>query len=162
MAKKKEAKMGQAIRKGIRKQAYKYSKSRNSAYHWSYVLRAPKSAQRELIAIGMEKAVKCGKIRYSNESDSNAKLYDDVRKLHFDCSKLRKRTYTNCCNLVSVCCRYAGIDTPRKSTARTMAQKWQKYGLKCHKFTGKNLKRGDILVDCTEPKVHTAVYLGRK
>lgn len=161
MAKKKhKPKMAQAVRKGIRTQAYKYNKDKHSAYHWSYVLRAPKSAQRELIAIGMEKAVKCGKIRYSNESDRNAKLCDDVKKYHYDCMKLKGRTYTNCCNLVSVACRYAGIGTPRKSTARTMAQKWRKYGLKCYKFTGKNLKRGDILVDCTEPKVHTAVYLG--
>lgn len=152
--------MAQAVRKGIRKQTYKYSKSKKSAYHWSYVLRAPDKAQQELIARGMEKAVKCGKIFYSNEGKKNAALFDAVKNKGFDCSKLTRRTTTNCCNLVSVACNYAGIKTPRKSSARTMASKWQKYGLKCYKFTGKHLQRGDILVDNTEPKVHTAVYLG--
>ena len=152
--------MAQAIRKGIRKQTYKYSKSKKSAYHWSYVLRAKNKAQRELIARGMEKAVACGKISYSNDSKKNASLFDKVKGKGFDCSKLTSRATTNCCNLVSVACRYAGLKTPRKSTARTMASKWKKYGFNCYKFTGKSLQRGDILVDCTEPKVHTAVYLG--
>lgn len=153
------AKMGQAIRKGIRIQKFKYSKSKNSAYHWRYVLVAPKK-QRLLIAEAMEKAVKCGKIRYSNEGDKNAKLFDDAKKVRWDCSKLKKKTTTNCCNLVSVCCRYAGIKTPRKSSARTMDEKWRKYGLKRKRFNANQLKRGYILVDDTEPKVHTAVYLG--
>ena len=154
------ANMAQAIRKGIRKQKYSYSKSKKSAYHWSYVLRAKDKAQRELIARGMEKAVACKKITYSNTSKKNASLYDAVKGKNFDCSKLTKKTTTNCCNLVSVACNYAGIKTPRKSSARTMASKWKKYGFNCYKFTGKKLQRGDILVDCTEPKVHTAVYLG--
>ena len=152
--------MAQAIRKGIRKQKYKYSKSKKSAYHWSYVLRAKNKAQRELIARGMEKAVACGKISYSNDGKKNALLFDKVKGEGFDCSKLTSKATTNCCNLVSVACRYAGLKTPRKSTARTMASKWKKYGFNCYKFTGKSLQRGDILVDCTEPKVHTAVYLG--
>lgn len=152
--------MAQAVRKGIRKQKYKYSKSKKSAYHWSYVLIAEDEAKLELIAKGMEKAVDCRKISYSNEGKKNAALYDAVKKYDFDCSKLKKKTTTNCCNLVSVACNYAGIPTPRKSSARTMASKWQKYGFKCCKFTGKHLKRGYILVDNTEPKVHTAVYLG--
>lgn len=152
--------MAQAIRKGIRKQKYTYNKSPKSAYHWSYVLRAKDAAQRELIARGMEKAVNCGKISYSNEAAKNASLYDAVKDKGFNCSKLTRKTTTNCCNLVSVACRYAGIDTPRKSSARTMASKWKKYGFNCYRFTGKHLQRGDILVDNTEPKVHTAVYLG--
>ena len=152
--------MAQAIRKGIRKQKYKYSKSKKSAYHWSYVLRAEEKAQRELIARGMEKAVASGKISYSNDGKKNASLYDAVKGCGFDCSKLKRRTTTNCCNLVSVACNYAGIKTPRKSSARTMASKWKKYGLHCYKFTGKHLQSGDILVDNTEPTVHTAVYLG--
>lgn len=152
--------MAQAIRKGIRKQTYKYSKSKKSAYHWSYVL-IPKDASKcEKIAQGMEKAVACGKVSYSNEAKKNADLWDKAAKVGFDCSKLKSKATTNCCNLVSVACRYAGLKTPRKSTARTMASKWKQYGFKCCKFTGKHLKRGYILVDNTEPKVHTAVYLG--
>ena len=152
--------MAQAIRKGIRRQKYKYNPSPKSAYHWSYVLRTPDKTKRELIARGMEKAVACGKISYSNDSRTNAALWDAVKGKGFDCSRLTKRTTTNCVNLVSVACRYAGLKTPRKSSARTIAQKWQKYGFKCYRFTGKHLQRGDILVDCTEPKVHAAVYLG--
>lgn len=154
------AKMAQAVRRGIVKQDYKYSKSKKSAYHWSYVLRAKNKDKQNLIAEGMEKAVKCGKISYSNTKDKNAALFDAVKDLGFDCSKLKKKTTTNCCNLVSVACNYAGIKTPRKSSARTMASKWKMHGFKCYKFTGKHLQRGDILVDNTEPKVHTAVYLG--
>ena len=150
--------MAQAVKKGIKKQKYTYSKSKKSAYHWNYVLIAEDSNKLELIAQGMEKAVKCGKISYSNDGKKNAALYDAVKGIGFDCSKLKKKTTTNCCNLVSVACNYAGIKTPRKSSARTMASKWQKYGFKCRKFTGKHLKRGYILVDSTEPK-HTAVYL---
>ena len=152
--------MAQAIRKGIRKQKYTYNKSKKSAYHWAYVLRAKDKAQRELIAKGMEKAVACGKITYSNDSKKNANLYDKVKGLGFDCSKLKSKATTNCCNLVSVACNYAGIKTPRKSSARTMASKWKGLGFNCYRFTGKHLQRGDILVDNTEPKVHTAVYLG--
>lgn len=151
------ARMAQAIRKGIRTQKFKYN---NSAYHWSYVLRAKDKQKRPLIAEGMERAVKCGKISYSNESQKNAALFDSVKPYKFDCLKLKNRTTTNCCNLVSVACRYAGMKTPRKSSARTMASKWKKYGFKCLAYKGTKLQRGDILVDVTEPKVHTAVYLG--
>ena len=154
------AKMAQAVRKGIRKQKYKYSKSKKSAYHWSYVLRAKDKAKRNKIAEGMEKAVACHKISYSNEGERNANLFDKVKGEGFDCSRLTSKATTNCCNLVSVACRYAGLKTPRKSSARTMMSKWPKYGFKKYKFTGKHLQRGDILVDTTEPKVHTAVYLG--
>ena len=154
------AKMAQAVRKGIRIQDYKYSKSKKSAYHWSYVLRATDAKKRNKIAEGMEKAVRCGKVSYSNDSKKNANLYDKTKGIGFDCSKLKSKATTNCCNLVSVACNYAGIKTPRKSSARTMMNKWPQYGFKKYKFTGKHLQRGDILVDCTEPKVHTAVYLG--
>lgn len=154
------AKMAQAVRKGIRKQKYKYSKSKKSAYHWSYVLRAKDKAKRNKIAEGMEKAVACHKISYSNEGKRNANLFDKVKGKGFDCSRLTSRATTNCCNLVSVACRYAGLKTPRKSSARTMMNKWPKYGFKKYRFKGKALQRGDILVDTTEPKVHTAVYLG--
>ena len=154
------AKMAQAVRKGIRKQKYKYSKSKKSAYHWSYVLRAKDKTKRNEIAEGMEKAVACHKISYSNDGKRNAALFDKVKEEGFDCSRLKKKTTTNCCNLVSVACRYAGLKTPRKSSARTMMSKWPKYGFKKYRFTGKALQRGDILVDTTEPKVHTAVYLG--
>lgn len=152
--------IAQAVRKGIVIRTLPYSKKSGSAYHWTYVLRAKDKKKRERIAQGMERAVKCKKITYSNEASKNARLFDAVKPYGFDCMKLKKRTTTNCCNLVSVACRYAGMKTPRKSSARTMCSKWKKYGFKCMKFTGKRLQRGDILVDVTEPKVHTAVFLG--
>ena len=156
--------MAQAIRKGIRKQKFKYAKTDGTAYHWTYVLRAKDPAKRELIARGMEKAVKCGKISYSNESKKNAALYDAVKKYGFDCSKLKKKTTTNCCNLVSVACNYAGIKTPRKSNSRTIINKWPGCGFDVipYKRGKTKLMRGDILDASHKPKVHTAVYLGGK
>ena len=154
--------MAQAIRKGIRIQRFKYARTDGRAYHWTYVLRAKDKKKRELIARGMEKAVRCGKISYSNDGNRNAKLYDAVKPYKFNCSKLRKRTTTNCCNLVSVACRYAGLKTPRKSSARTIPQKWGRYGFEVIRYKhGKTkLQRGDILDASHKPKVHTAVYLG--
>lgn len=161
-AKKHKPKMAQAIRKGIRTQRFKYAKTDGKAYHWTYVLRAKDRKKRELIAEGMEKAVKCGKIKYSNDADRNARLYDAVKNYHFNCAKLKKHTTTNCCNLASVACRYAGIKTPRKNSARTIPEKWEKYGFKVIRYKhGKTkLLRGDILDASHKPKVHTAVYLG--
>lgn len=155
------AKIAQAIRKGIQIRKFPYSKKKGHAYHWTYVLRAIDESKRDKIAEGMEKAVKCKKIKYSNAKDKNAKLYDAVDDLGFDCSKLKKTTTTNCCNLASVACNYAGIRTPRKNNSRTLPSKWKPYGFEVIKYKhGKTkLKRGDILVATQKPKVHTAVYL---
>ena len=154
--------MAQAVRKGIRKQKFKYAKTKGTAYHWTHVLRAKDAKKRDLIAQGMEKAVKCGKISYSNESKKNAALFDAVKKYGFDCSKLKKKVTTNCCNLASVACNYAGIPTPRKNSARTMVGKWEKYGFDVipYKHGKTKLMRGDVLVASIKPKVHTAVYTG--
>ena len=155
------AKIAQAIRKGIQIRKFPYSKKKGSAYHWTYVLRAIDESKRDKIAKGMEKAVKCGKISYSNTKERNAALFDAVKKYGFDCSRLKKKTTTNCCNLASVACNYAGIKTPRKNNSRTLPAKWKPYGFEVIKYKhGKTkLKRGDILVATQKPKVHTAVYL---
>ena len=155
--------MAQAVRKGIRKQKFKYAKTKGTAYHWTYVLRAKDPKKRELIAVDMERAVKkANYIKYSNESKRNARLYDEVDGKGFNCSKVKKRTYTNCCNLVSVACNFAGIPTPRKSSARTIPTKWAKYDFEIipYKHGKTKLMRGDILDANIKPKVHTAVYLG--
>ena len=155
--------MAQAVRKGIRKQKFKYAKTDGTAYHWTFVLRAKDPKKRELIARGMEKAVKCGKILYSNESKKNAALFDAVKDLNFDCSKLKKKTTTNCCNLASVACRYAGIPTPRKSSARTMHKTWPQDEFDVIPYKkGMKLLRGDVVVASHKPKVHAAVFLGGK
>ena len=155
--------MAQAVRKGIRKQRFKYAKTAGTAYHWTHILRAKDPKKRELIANDMERAVKkANYIKYSNESKKNAKLYNVVDNKKFNCSKVTKRTYTNCCNLVSVACNFAGIPTPRKSSARTMPSKWAKYDFEIipYKHGTTKLLRGDILDATIKPKVHAAVYLG--
>ena len=152
-------------KKGIAYRKTPYSKKRGSAYHWTYVIRATNKATRKRIAKGAENAVKCGKIKYSNESKTNAKLYDDTKRYKWNCLKLKKRSSTNCCNLASVACNYAGIRTPRKNTATTLPHKWSKIkGLKVYRYRhGKTkLKRGDILDANIKPKVHTAIYIGKR
>ena len=160
------AKIAQAIRKGLQIRTFPYSKKNGTAYHWTYVLRAKDPKKRELIAQCMESAVRKKKlIKYSNESKKNAKLYDAVKGKKFNPKRLTKHTTTNCCNLVSVACNYAGIDTPRKCSATTLPQKWAKaypddFWLFKYKKGVTRLKRGDILDANEKPKVHTAVYLG--
>lgn len=154
--------IAQAVRKGIVRRQFPYSRKQGSAYHWTYVLRATDPKKRELIAKGMERAVKNNKqIKYSNTAEGNAVLWDKASKVGFDPLKVKKAT-TNCCNLASVACRYAGLKTPRKSSARTLPQKWEKYGFKVipYKHGKTKLLRGDILDANIKPKVHTAVYLG--
>ena len=155
--------IAQAIKKGIQKRKFTYSSKKGHAYHWTYVLRAKDPEKRELIASDMERAVKKNKyIKYSNASEKNAKLYDSVKGKKFNCSKVKKRTYTNCCNLASVACNFAGIPTPRKNSARTIPTKWAKYDFEIipYKHGKTKLMRGDILDANIKPKVHTAVYLG--
>lgn len=160
---KKKPRIAQAVHRGITTRSFPYNPKPGTAYHWTYVLRAKRPDQREAIARGMERAVKRNNlIKYSNESDKNAKLYDDVKPKHFDPLKVTKRTFTNCCNLVSTACNWAGIKTPRKNSARTLPKKWEKYGFRVIPYHhGKTkLMRGDILDANILPKVHTAVYLG--
>ena len=161
--KKPKPKIAQAVRRGLEIRPLPYSKTPGTAYHWTYVLRAKDPKKRELIARGMEYAVaKNNLITYSNEAAKNAVLFDRVEPLKFDCRKLKKRATTNCCNLVSTACRFAGIKTPRKSSAATLPQKWKKYGFDVipYKDGKTKLLRGDILDASIKPKVHTAGYLG--
>lgn len=161
--KKKKPRIAQAVHRGITTRSFPYNPKPGTAYHWTYVLRAKRPDQREAIARGMERAVKRNNlIKYSNESDKNAALYDQVKPRHYDPLKVTKKTTTNCCNLVSVACNWAGIHTPRKSSATTLPKKWVQYGFKVipYKHGKTKLLRGDILDANIKPKVHTAVYLG--
>lgn len=145
--------IGEIVHKGVRKRKFKYKPNTYSG--WNYVMRAPKD-KRELIAQGMELAIKNkSKIKYDNGSKSG-RLYDDT-KPKFD-FRLTKKTYTNCSALASVCCRYAGIKTPKKSSSLTLHKKWT--GFKRIKYKqGMKLYRGDVLVRCKYPSPHTAVVL---
>lgn len=156
--------IAQATRKkGIAYRKLPYTKKAGTAYHWTYVIRATNPKVRKLIAQGLINGVECKKIRYSNESNTNAQLYDDTKKYKFNCLKLKTTSYTNCCNFVSVGMRFAGIHTPRKSSARTLPQKWAKVdGLKVYRYRhGKTkLLKGDVLDASQKPKVHTVGYIG--
>lgn len=137
---------------------FKYSANSGSAYHWSYVKRASKKEKRELIAKAMELAIKNGKyIKYSNKSAKSVELYEAI-KPKFKIQDLKHKVHTNCCDLVSVCCRYAGFNTPKHNDSRYIADKW--LGLKKIKYEkGMKLYRGDILISVNKP--HTAIYLGK-
>lgn len=152
-------------RGGIAYRKLPYSAKSGTAYHWTYVIRATDRNVRKLIAKGMINAVECKRIAYSNNSNTNAKLYDDTKRYKFNCLSLKKKSSTNCCNLASVACNFAGIRTPRKNSATTLPTKWAKVkGLKVYRYHhGKTkLIAGDILDANIKPHVHTAVYIGRK
>ena len=153
--------IGQMTRKrGAEKRKFKYNPNVKGNYHWTYVMRYPNATKRKKIAEGMELAIKKKKyIKYSNGSKST-KVYDYVKTLKWNIGKIAKKTYTNCCVLASVACRYAGIATPKKSSSLTLHKKWTKYGFKRIKYKkGMKLYRGDILVCTTKYHPHTAVVL---
>lgn len=158
--------IAQATRKkGIAYRKLPYSKKPGTAYHWRYVIRASDPKTRKMIRLGLINGVECKRISYSNESEKNAKLYDDTKPYKWDCRKLKKLSTSNCCNYVSVAFNFAGIRTPRKSSARTLPQKWAKVkGLKVYRYRpGKTkLREGDALDADIKPKVHTAGYIGAK
>lgn len=147
----------QLTSKGVNKRSTPYNTNEGSAYHWTYVMRYPNTEVRELIAEGMEHALSAkAMIGYDNGSKST-KLFTDT-KPHYDCKRLKKKSYANCCNLVSVACRYAGIKTPKSLNSLTLHKTLTNYGFKRIKFEkGMKLYRGDILVSSTRPKPHTAV-----
>lgn len=147
-------------KKGVHKRKFAYSKKAGSAYHWTYVKRAINTKKRKLIAEGMEQAIAKKKyIKYDN-GDKSTKMFDDLKPLKFNISKLAKKTYVNCCNLASICCRYAGISTPRKSSSLTLHNKWSDKDFKRLPYKeGMKLSKGDVLISTTTPKPHTAVVL---
>lgn len=153
--------IGHLTHKGVHKAKYKYKNPTSSTFHWTYIVRHPRKKKRELIARGMEECLNKRKyIKYSNGKKS-VDLYDKL-KPKFNISKLSKKTWANCCNIVSVCCRYAGLKTPRKCDSRTVPKEFEKIGFKVIKYSkDKKLYRGDILVSTTMPHCHTVIYLGR-
>lgn len=158
--------IAQATRKkGIAFRKLPYSRKAGTAYHWTYVIRATDPKARKAIVADAKAAVKSGKIRYSNEAATNAKLYEDTKKHKFDCSKLKKKSSTNCINYASVCCRFAGLKTPRKSSAASMVRTWKDVrGLKIIRYRhGKTkLRAGDLLDASQKPSCHVAIYIGKR
>lgn len=145
----------QMTRKCVGTRKFPYNADKTKSYHWTYVLRHPKG---DKIAEGMELALKTkSKIKYDNGSKST-QLYTIMKPLKWDMSKLTKTAYVNCCVIVSIACRYAGIKTPKKCSSRTMYKQWKKYGFEIIPYKkGMKLKRGDILTCTTQEHPHTAV-----
>lgn len=148
-------------KRGVHKRKFKYSAQTGSAWHWTYVIRAKNADKRKLIAKGMENAIANSKlIKYSNASKKNTALYNAVKPYKFDCRKLKKKTTVNCSALASICARYAGYKTPRRSSSLTIHKTWKDKGFKVLKYKkGMKLYRGDVLISTTRPSPHTAVVL---
>ena len=124
------------------------------------VLRAIDDEARELIAQNMEYACDSAYVGY--DQSQNQTLYQAVKNLGFDISKLTKKCETDCARLVRVCVRYAGIkcDDFYTATLKKVLKatgKFKVYTSAKYCKSSDYLKRGDILV--TKTKGHTVVVL---
>ena len=124
------------------------------------VIRPKDSKKAEKIAKNMEYACDSKYVGY--DQGQNTTLYNAVKSLDFDISKLKTMCETDCARLVRVCVKYAGINAGDFYTA-TEVETLRKTG-EFEIFTSDKyckssdyLKRGDILV--TKTKGHTVVVL---
>ena len=125
------------------------------------VIRAKDPKTRLLLAKNMQAACDNDEIGYSYW-DHCLSLTEVVKKLNYDCSKVKTPVETNCAKLVRVCALYAGINVADFYTGDEVEKS---------KATGKvdiltatkyceipdYLETGDILV--TSQKGHTAIVL---
>jgi peptidoglycan hydrolase-like protein with peptidoglycan-binding domain len=123
------------------------------------VFRAKDPNVAEAIARDMEYACDNNYIGY--DQSQNQTLWNVVKPLDFDCSKVRVACETDCSQLLRVCINYAGIPIAMFSTADEPSYLLQsggfvEMGSECQRSSA-NLKRGDILV--TPHKGHTVVVL---
>ena len=145
---------GSQIAKEISKQEwYLHSKG------W-VVIRPKDSKKAEKIAKNMEYACDSKYVGY--DQSQNKTLYNAVKELGFDISKLKKMCETDCARLVRVCVKYAGInasDFYTETEVETLKATGEFDILTSDKYCKSSdfLKRGDILV--TQKKGHTVVVL---
>ena len=120
------------------------------------VIRAKDDVAREAIAQDMEWA--CANDNIGYDQNQNQTLYNVVKNLGFDCSKVAIPCETDCARLVRVCVLFAGIPVADFYTA-TEAEALITTGAFEEVFVSlpSGLKRGDILV--TKTKGHTVVAL---
>ena len=124
------------------------------------VIRAKSAAMREKLAWDMEAA--CDNPYIGYDQSQNTTLWNVVRGLAYDCSKVRTACETDCARLVRVCCWYAGSKPVEFYTGSEVAA-LQATGdfeiMTAAKYTqsSSNLMRGDILV--TRTKGHTVIVL---
>lgn len=129
------------------------------SYGWR-VLRCKDAVKANKIAWDMQAACDNPNIGYDKWQDQT--LYNVVKDLGFDCSRVTTPCETDCAKLVRVCVLYAGIqcdDFYTGNEATVLLQTGQFEELKDAKYTKSSeyLKRGDILV--TTKQGHTVVVL---
>ena len=125
-----------------------------------YVLRAKDSAVAEKIAKNMQYACDSKYIGY--DQSQNNTLYNAVKPLGYDISKLNTYCETDCARLVRVCVLYAGVQvvdfyTGNLKSALLNTGKFTLFTGSDYCRSSKKLKRGDILV--TRTKGHVVVVL---
>ena len=125
-----------------------------------YVLRAKEPAVAEKIARCMEMACESKYIGY--DQNQNKTLYNAVKPLGFDISRLKVYCETDCARLVRVCILYAGVNvadfyTGNLKDAVLDTGAFILFADDTHCKSSKKLKRGDILV--TRSKGHVVVVL---
>lgn len=119
-------------------------------------LRCIDPVKAEQIAQDMEWA--CANNNVGYDQNENKTLYNNVKPLGFDISKLTTPCETDCARLVRVCLKYADIDVADFYTG-TEKEAILATGLfkEINPFMVENAKRGDILV--TKVKGHTVILL---
>lgn len=132
---------------------YKHSKG------W-VLIRAKSAAAREKIAQDMEYA--CANKYIGYDQSQNRTLYNVVKPLGYNCSKVKTYCETDCAQLVRVCVLYAGINCSDFYTANEVSALRSTGAFEIitdSKYTAsdKYLLRGDILV--TKTKGHTVIVL---
>ena len=124
------------------------------------VLRAIDPAQRELIAVAMERACDNNDIGYSQPTRNT--LYDNVKSCGFDPARTSKKVNTDCSALVRVCVNFAGIKAGNFITSSEVrvlmaTGAFMQFTDDAHCRSSARLLRGDILV--TRSKGHTVAVL---
>ena len=124
------------------------------------MLRAKDPAQRELIAVAMERACDNNDIGYSQPTRNT--LYENVKSCGFDPARTSKKVNTDCSALVRVCVHFAGIRADNFITSSEVrvlmaTGAFEKFTDDAHCKSSARLLRGDILV--TRTKGHTVVVL---
>jgi hypothetical protein len=131
-----------------------------SGEKWDFVARCTDAYKRMLIAEDMIKAVKNPLIGYNQ--DHRYTLYDDVKKLDFDCDRVDKKVECDCSALVTVCANYAGIPIPRDTNTAAMKTTYSNtklfklYTSSDYTKSAEKLKVGDIIVRSGH---HTAIVV---
>lgn len=125
-----------------------------------YVIRPKDPVVAEKIAKNMEAACESKYIGY--DQGQNYTLYQAVKPLGYDISKLKTYCETDCARLVRVCVLYAGINAPDFYTgnmkdALINTGAFTLFTSSDYCNSSKKLRRGDILV--TRSKGHTVVVL---